>query len=57
MWHGQERASSFSGPQSELTAYYAMQLDPQWRAQFYGLAGFADGSPDYALGAFVSRSF
>jgi opacity protein-like surface antigen len=57
MWHTQQRASSFSGAQNDLTAYYVMQLDSQWRAQVYGLVGFSSGSPDYAGGAFFSRSF
>lgn len=57
MWHMQESASAFSGSQSDLTGYYVMQFDSQWRGQFYGLIGFSSGSPDFAAGAFLSRSF
>jgi hypothetical protein len=57
MWHGQEKTTSAGDPQSELTAYYIVRLDMQWKAQFYGLLGLADGSPDFGAGTFLIRNF
>lgn len=52
-----QAASSTSGQQSDLTAFATYNLDPVWRLQGYALLGFASGSPDWAIGAVVSRSF
>ena len=52
-----EAASSFSGPRRELTGYVNYKLDRQWKVQGYVLQGFADGSPDFGLGALVTRAF
>ncbi len=49
--------SATSGERRELTAYVAHKLSGAWKAQAYVLKGFADGSPDYGVGATVTRSF
>lgn len=57
MWHGQERTIAGGDPQSELTLFYTRRFGGGWKAQFYGLLGLADGSPDYGGGAFLMRTF
>jgi hypothetical protein len=57
MWHGQQRTTAGGDPQSELTLFYTRRFGVGWRAQFYGLLGLADGSPDYGGGAFAIRNF
>jgi len=57
MWHGQERTTAGGSPQSEVTAFYTRRFGQGWKAQFYGLLGLADGSPDYGGGAFLIRAF
>ena len=52
-----EAASSTSGQRREVTAYVAYKLTDAWKAQAYALKGFADGSPDYGVGAILARSF
>ena len=52
-----QAASATSGSRSEATAYVAYKLSDVWKAQAYVLKGFADGSPDYGLGATIARSF
>ena len=42
---------------SEATAFVNYKLTPNWKAQGYLVKGFADGSPDYGLGALVSYVF
>lgn len=42
---------------SEATAFVNYKLNPNWKAQGYLVKGFADGSPDYGLGALVSYVF
>lgn len=39
---------------SEATAFVNYKLNPSWKAQGYLVKGFADGSPDYGVGALVS---
>ena len=43
--------------QSEATAFINYKLNPNWKAQGYLVKGFADGSPDYGIGALVSYVF
>jgi hypothetical protein len=52
-----EAASSTSGPRSEATAYVAYKFTDVWKGQAYVLKGFANGSPDYGIGANIARSF
>lgn len=52
-----QAASYFSGPRRELTGYVNYKLDRDWKVQGYLLQGFADGSPDFGLGALVTRMF
>ena len=42
---------------SEATAFINYKLTPNWKAQGYLVKGFADGSPDYGIGALVSYVF
>jgi len=49
--------SSTSGERRELTGYLNYKLDRDWKVQGYLLQGFADGSPDFGLGALVTRMF
>jgi hypothetical protein len=57
MWRGQERVVSGVDPKSEAVGFYLVRLDVEWTAQFYGLIGLADGSPDLGAGAFLIRRF
>jgi hypothetical protein len=57
MWNGQQKTTAGGDAQSELTAFYARRFGGQWKAQFYGLVGLSDGSPDYGAGALVIRAF
>lgn len=57
VYFAQERASSSGHPQSDLTAFYTHKIDRTWKAQAYGLKGFADGSPDWAIGANAAYAF
>ena len=55
--YGRQAASSTSGQQGDLTAFATYKLDALWKLQAYALLGLATGSPDWAIGAVVSRSF
>jgi len=57
MWHGQERTTPGGEPQSELMGFYTLRFGGPWKAQFYGILGLADGSPDYGAGAVIIRAF
>jgi hypothetical protein len=57
MWHGQQKTTAGGAAQSELTAFYTHRMTAQWKVQFYGLLGLADGSPDFGAGAFLTRGF
>lgn len=57
MWYGQQKTTDAGDPQSELIGYYTQKLIPWWKAQLYGVLGLANGSPDYGVGAMVTRSF
>jgi len=52
------QASTATGaPQSELTAYLSRRLSERYRLQVYGVAGFSEGSPQWGVGAMLSRQF
>jgi hypothetical protein len=57
MWHGQQKTTTGGAAQSEVTGFYTLRFGPQWKAQFYGLVGFADGGPEFGAGAFLTRGF
>lgn len=57
MWHGQQKTTDGGAAQSEVTAFYTRRFGGQWKAQFYGLVGLADGSPDFGAGAFLIRAY
>ena len=42
---------------SEATAFISQRLSREWRAQFYSVLGFSDGSPDFGLGATLNYRF
>jgi len=42
---------------SEATAFLSQRVSRDWRLQYYGVKGFSDGSPDFALGVMLSRSY
>lgn len=42
---------------SEASAYVSHKLNAEWTVNAYTVAGFSDGSPDWALGSQVSRKF
>lgn len=46
--------TSNGSPVSEATAFVNYKLNSNWKAQGYLVKGFADGSPDYGVGALVS---
>lgn len=52
-----EKATATGDPQREVTAYVSRKLDKQWKAQAYAVKGFADGSPDWGLGAMLTYAF
>ncbi|WP_329742115.1 transporter [Dyella sp. A6] len=56
-YYYRQKIASNGGPQSELTAYWNHRLGGGWRLQSYVLGGFANGSPDYGVGASVKYSF
>ena len=45
------------GEVSELTAFWSNRLSPEWKLQLYGVVGFADASPDAAIGLLFERRF
>lgn len=57
MWTGQQKAAAGGAAQSEVTAFYSRRFGGVWKAQFYGLVGLADGSPDFGAGAFLIRAY
>jgi hypothetical protein len=42
---------------SEATLFWSRRLSREWRLQLYGVAGFANGSPDAGLGALVEYRY
>lgn len=56
-YYYRERIASGGAPQSELTGYWNHKLGDSWRLQAYVMGGFADGSPDYGVGATLKYTF
>lgn len=56
-YYYREKIASNGGPQSEVTAYWNHKLSQNLRLQTYVLGGFADGSPDYGVGASLKYLF
>lgn len=52
-----QASSTTSGARREATTFVTRKLDGFWKAQAYVLKGFADGSPDWGIGATIARSF
>jgi len=44
-------------PVSEATAFLSQRVSPDWKLQYYGVKGFSDGSPDFAVGVMLSRTY
>jgi len=42
---------------SEATAFLSQRVSRDWRLQYYGVKGFSDGSPDFAIGVMLSHSY
>lgn len=57
IYFAQQRPSSTGHPQSDVTAFLTHKIDRTWKAQGYVLKGFADGSPDWAVGANAAYAF
>jgi hypothetical protein len=45
-----QRSNPAGHPRRELTLFAASRINPDWSLQGYGVRGFTDGSPDWALG-------
>lgn len=56
-YYYRERIATGGAPQSELTGYWNHKFSDNLRLQAYVMGGFADGSPDYGVGASVKYSF
>lgn len=56
-YYYRERIAASGAPQSELTGYWNHKFNDSLRVQAYMLAGFADGSPDYGVGASLKYTF
>jgi len=56
-YYYRERIADSGAAQSELTGYWNHKFNDSLRVQAYALAGFADGSPDYGVGASLKYSF
>ena len=56
-YYYRERIADTGASQSELTGYWNHKFNDSLRVQAYALAGFADGSPDYGVGASLKYSF
>ncbi|HKR75681.1 MAG TPA: transporter [Rhodanobacter sp.] len=56
-YYYRERIATGGEPQSELTGYWNHKLGDSWRLQAYVMGGFADGSPDYGVGATLKYTF
>ncbi|MEJ2381511.1 MAG: hypothetical protein P8076_10080 [Gammaproteobacteria bacterium] len=52
-----ERSSAAGSPHRELTAFVSRKLTPDWKLQGYVVKGFADGSPDWGVGAMISCAY
>ncbi|MBQ4856028.1 transporter [Rhodanobacter sp. B2A1Ga4] len=56
-YYYRERIADGGAPQSEVTGYWNHKFNDSLRVQAYALAGFANGSPDYGVGASLKYSF
>ncbi|MEO5829100.1 MAG: transporter [Rhodanobacter sp.] len=56
-YYYRERIADNGGAQSELTGYWNHKFNDSLRVQAYALAGLANGSPDYGVGASLKYSF
>ncbi len=56
-YYYRERIADTGAPQSELTGYWNHKFNDSLRVQAYALAGFANGSPDYGVGALLRYGF
>lgn len=54
---GRQQVSADSGKMREIVGYWMRRFQGPWRAQFYFLKGFADGSPDWGAGATALYAF
>ncbi len=52
-----ERSTAAGAPRREFTLFMTHKLDSNRKLQFYAVKGFADGSPDWGLGATISLGF
>ncbi len=57
VWYGQQKTSVNGARQSDFTGFYIQKYSPEWKAQYYAVFGFADGSPDIGGGAILTRTF
>lgn len=56
-YYYRERIADTGASQSEIAGYWNHKFNDSLRVQAYALAGFADGSPDYGVGASLKYSF
>jgi hypothetical protein len=56
-YYYRERIADTGAAQSEIAAYWNHKFNDSLRVQAYALAGFADGSPDYGVGASLKYTF
>jgi hypothetical protein len=56
-YYYRERIADTGASQSEITGYWNHKFNDSLRVQAYALAGFADGSPDYGVGASLKYTF
>ncbi len=54
---GRQKASVGGAPQRELTLFWNRRMDRDTRFQAYTLFGFANGSPDFGVGASIAKAF
>ena len=56
-YYYRERIADTGAAQSEIAGYWNHKFNDSLRVQAYALAGFADGSPDYGVGASLKYMF
>ena len=56
-YNAEQQVSDTGYPQRTLVANLVHNINKQWNAQAYALAGFSYGSPDWGTGASVAYSF
>ncbi|GAA0887442.1 transporter [Rhodanobacter soli] len=56
-YYYRERIADTGAAQSEIAGYWNHKFNDSLRVQAYALAGFADGSPDYGVGASLKYLF